>query len=377
MEKAYKYRIYPNKRQKELFAKTFGCVRFVYNHYLAKRKEIYENEKKSMSCYDCIKDLTKLKSEHDWLKESDKCSLQNALKDLDSAYKKFFKEGAGYPKFKGKKTHKFSYRTSYTNNNIEVKDKKIKLPKVGWVRTKDKMIPKGRILNATVSQSPSGKYYVSVCCTDVEIEQFPKTCNTVGIDLGIKNFAITSDGEIYDNPAFLKQSLDKLVKLQRELSRKTRGGSNWNKARIKVARMQEHIVNQRKDFLHKLSHQFVRYNDLISVEDLDVKSIMEKKNENLSNKQNANVHRSMADVSWHEFVRQLQYKCDWYGKKLIKVDRYYPSSQICSCCGNKYPIVKDLTVRDWVCPKCGARLDRDINAAINILNEGLRILFAA
>lgn len=364
MEKAYKYRIYPNKEQQILIQKTFGCVRFVYNYYLDKRIEAYKKDKTSLNYYDCCKDLTSLKKELIWLKEPDKDSLQKSLKDLDSAYNKFFKEHAGFPKFKSKKNHKKSYKTSCTNKRIEFKNNHIKLPKLGWIKTRDKQIPQGRILNATISQEPSGKYYVSLCCTDVEIKELPKTNNQVGIDLGIKDFAITSNGVKYSNPKYLQQSLDKLKKLQRELSRKTRGGSNWNKARIKVARQYEKIKNQRQDYLQKLSTELIRENDIICIEDLNISQMLQ------DNKKDMN--RNIGDVSWYEFTKQLQYKADWYGKRIIKVDRYFASSQTCNCCGKKISITKDLGVRQWACPDCKSVLDRDINAAINILNEGLK-----
>ena len=218
--------------------------------------------------------MKKLKSELEWLKEVYSTALQSSLKDLDLAYQNFFKEHAGYPKFKSKKTHRFSYKSKCVNGNIRYCDKYIKLPKLGMVKTKNKLVPQGRILNATVSQEPSGKYFVSLCCTDVEIEPFDKTDNVIGLDLGIKEFCITSDGEMIPNPKYLKKSLDKLAKLQRELSRKSKGSSNRNKARIKVARLQEHIVNQRKDFLHKLSTNLIKGNDIICIEDLSVKNMV-------------------------------------------------------------------------------------------------------
>lgn len=364
MEKAYKYRIYPNKAQKELIAKTFGCVRFVYNYYLDKRIKAYQENKTSLNYYDCCKDLTNLKKELEWLKEPDKDSLQKSLKDLDMAYQKFFKEHSGFPKFKSKKTHRKSYRTSCTNDNIRFLNNHIKLPKLGWIKTRDKQMPQGRILNATVSQEPSGKYYVSLCCTDVEIQPLSKTCNQIGIDLGIKDFAITSDGVKYSNPKYLKQSLDKLARLQRELSRKTRGGSNWNKARIKVARQYEKIRNQRQDYLQKLSTKLIRDNDVICLENLSIKGMIQENKKDM--------RRNIGDVSWYEFTRQLQYKADWYDKQVIKVDQYFASSQTCNCCGKKISITKDLSVRQWTCPNCKSVLDRDINAAINILNEGLK-----
>lgn len=364
MEKAYMYRIYPNKEQKIQLAKTFGCVRFVYNHYLDARVKAYEADKTTLNYYDCANDLKRLKSEYEWLKEVDSTALQSSLRDLDASYKKFFREHAGFPRFKSKKTHRYSYKSKCVNGNIAYRDKYIKLPKLGNVKTKNKLIPQGRILSATVSQEPSGKYYVSLCCTDVDVNALPVNDKKIGIDLGIKDFAITSDGLRFENPKYLQQSLKKLAKLQKELSRKTKGSSNRNKARIKVARLQEHIANQRKDYLHKLSTKLVRENGIICIEDLQVKNMI--KNHKLA--------RNIADVSWSEFTRQLEYKAEWYGRRVIKVDKWYASSQTCNCCGEKFSVTKDLSVRTWICPNCSAELDRDVNAAINIRNEGLRLL---
>lgn len=366
MEKAYKYRIYPNEQQKTLIHKTFGCTRFVYNYYLAKRKEVYEKELRTMNYNECSKNLTKLKTELEWLKEPDKCALQNCLKDLNVAYQNFFRDNSvGYPKFKSKKTHRFSYRTNYTNNNIEFLDKKIKLPKLGWIKTRDKQIPQGRILNATISQEPSGKYYVSICCTDVDIKPLPKTNKQIGIDLGIKDFCITSEGDKFSNPKYLMKSQQKLAKLQRELSRKTRGGRNWQKARIKVARQYEKISNRRRDFLQQLSTQLIRNYDVIKMEDLNVSDMI--KQAKGTNKEKASMRKNISDVSWYEFTRELKYKAEWYGREIKQVDRYYASSQICHICGYKNSITKDLSVRKWICPVCNTTHDRDVNAAINIL----------
>lgn len=360
-EKSYKYRIYPNKKQQELICKTFGCTRYVYNHYLDKRK----TDKTNYTYVKCAKDLTQLKKEFEWLKEVDSVGLQTSLKDLDVAYKNFFSGRSGYPKFKSRKNRHQSYRTSFTNNNIAFTDKHIKLPKLGLVKVRDKQIPQGRILNATISQEPDGRFYCSLCCTDVSFEQLSKMNQFVGIDLGLVDFAIFSDGIKIENPRFFEKSEKKLAKLQRELSRKSIGSHRWNKARIKVAKLQKHISNQRKDFLQKLTTLIVRKYDIICIEDLDVKSMKETEL-TVRNKR-------VNDVSWSEFRRQLTYKSTWYGRTLSAVDRYYPSSQICHYCG-RIDGKKAETIRFWVCPKCNSKLDRDINAAINILNEGLRTI---
>ena len=369
MYKSYQFRLYPNDSQIIMIQKTFGCTRFVYNHYLEKRK------KEHLTCFDMIKDLPNLYSEYPFLKEVDSCSLRCSLFDLEDAFKRFIKHQNNYPKFKGKYSSKRSYRTNYItstykgrkyeNIKVDLKRKVITLPKLKEVKIRGyrnlESLP-GRIINATISEYSSGKYYVSVL---VEVNHLvakiiPK--RIVGIDLGIKDVVITSDGEKIKNEKIIEKYEKRIKRKQRELARREKGSSNYYKTKKKIAILFQKLKNARKYFIHQIAKKLVLENDIIVSETLKVKEMIEEKK----------FSKSLTDVRLSEICRILEYKANCYGKRYIQIDSYYPSSQECSKCGYKNEKVKELSVRNWVCPECGSVHDRDINASQNILFEGIK-----
>lgn len=368
---AYKFRLYPNREQKVLLEKHFGVTRYIWNYFLNKRQEDYLKNKETVeekrikhyaSYYNDAKYLTQLKKETEWLKEVNSQSLQSTLKYLELAYSKFFKKLSGFPKFK-KKRNKQSFTIPQF---LSIENGKVIFPKFrDGIKVKLHREIEGRIVVSTLSKNPSGDYYISIV-TEKEIEPLSANDNQIGIDVGIKDFAVCSTGEKFDNPKHLIKRERKLKKLQKKLSSRKIGSKNRIKRRIQLAKQHNKVANSRKELHHKISHKITSENQAIVIEDIQVKNLM----------QNQRLAKHIADAGWSEFLRQLEYKSKWRGRNLIKIDRFYPSSKTCNNCNYIFEGLT-LKMRSWTCPECKSELDRDYNASLNILKQGLLKFYSA
>lgn len=369
--KAYKFRIYPNAEQRVLLAKTFGSVRLVYNHYLEEKTKTYEETGKSLSYTKCAADLVTLKKEKTFLQEIDSIALQQTLRHLDTAFQNFFRDKkVGYPKFKSKKQHHYSYSTVCVNNNIKLGNGTLTLPKLGKIRIKQhRAIPDGHVLKSVaVSKTPTGKYFASILF-DYETEIQPVTpINVIGLDFSMHGLFVSTEDEVQPDEEFLhlyRKSLDKLAKEQQILSHRQKGSNRYYKQRRKVALLHEKTANQRKDYLHKLSRQIANAYDLVCVEDLNMQEMA----------QTLHFGQPVADLAWGSFLQLLTYKLEDQGKKIVKINKWFPSSKTCHGCGFVFAELT-LDMRSWECPICHTIHDRDKNAALNIKNEGMRLVSA-
>ena len=364
MNKAYKFRIYPNTEQQIILAKTFGCVRFIYNQMLSDKINHYEETKQKLN-----NTPAQYKSKFPWLKEVDSLALANAQMNLQTAYNSFFRNTKiGFPKFKSKKSNRRSYTTNCVNGNISIDNGFLKLPKVGLVKLKQHrlILSNYKLKSVTISQTPSGKYYASVLFEYENQIQEQELHDFLGLDFSMHGLYKDSNGNEPAYPRYYRQAEERLKREQRKLSLMQKGSKNRSKQRIKVANLHEKVANQRKDFLHKQSRQIANAYDCVCIENLDMKAMS----------QSLNFGKSVADDGWGMFVTFLKYKLEETGKRLVKVNKFFASSQICNVCGYKNTATKNLSIRAWDCPECGAHHDRDINATINIRNEGMRLVLA-
>ena len=363
MKRAYKYRLNPTPEQIVFFNKSFGCCRFVYNYMLGKRIEAYQRDKTKIGWVELAKMLTELKKEDgkEWLSEVSNECLQQSIRNMDSAFVKFFREKAGFPNFKAKHYSRQSYK-AINSVSVDLDNNKVRLPKIGWVKFFSNRKFYGKVCSVTVSKIPTGKYFISILVDDgkeLPVKPVVRYDTSIGIDVGIKDFAVCSNGDVYANPKYLEKSEARLKVLQRRFSKTKKGSNRRERARKILARQYEKVSNQRNNFLHQVTSKIVRENQTIIIEDLNVKGML--KNHHLA--------KSISSVSWSEFFRQLEYKCEWYGRNLIRIGRFEASSKTCIC-GYVNSELK-LSDREWVCPKCGRRNDRDILASVNIKRFGL------
>ena len=365
--KAYKVRLYPTIDQQVFFAKSFGCVRFIWNKMLSDKIEHYKETKTTLKNYPA-----QYKKEFEWLQEVDSLALSKVERHLQKAYQSFFKNGTGFPKFK-KKGQRDSYTTNNQKGTVAITESTVKLPKIGHIKAKLPNRMNGLIKSATITKTATGQYYASVLVETI-VDELPNTQSNIGIDLGLTDFIVLSDGSKVANPKFLSKLQHKLAREQKILAkrravaelanRKLSDSRNYQKQKFKVAKVYEQITNSRTDFLHKLSFNLIKNHDVIAIEDLNVKGMV--KNHKLA--------KAISDSSWSTFTTMLAYKAEWYGKTLVKIDRWYPSSKTCSGCNHLLAKAKlPLSLRSWDCPSCLQTNDRDINASINILNEGLKL----